>query len=90
MIWETKNTITRGPEIRIAFRVLFTSAGVIVHTAIQFNDQAVLRAGEINDVIPYLMLATEPESSQFPVTQQIPQEILGGGLILPELAGLFL
>ena len=46
-------------------------------TPVEFDDQALLRANEVNDIAEDGDLAAEAMSCKFPTTQQLPESILG-------------
>jgi hypothetical protein len=74
------------PELRVALRVAFRLAGLSVHAAIQFYNEAPLAAAKVNDVLTKRMLAAELESLQTKLSQQTPGGFFGLGFILAKVA----
>jgi hypothetical protein len=56
-----------------------------VLTAVEFDNQPVLGAEEVNDVRTERVLSTKPEATQLPATETSPQGALVSGLRIAQL-----
>lgn len=56
-----------------------------MHITIQFEHELMFRAEEVRDVVPQLMLPTKLQIFKFPISQQLPSNLLRRSLILPKL-----
>jgi hypothetical protein len=72
--------------MRVAHRVASGLPRLPVHAAVQFDDEAPLRAAEINDVLTNRVLAAKLESLQPEVSQQAPGGLFRCGLRLTKVA----
>ncbi len=82
-VWEAEHTEALTGEPSVAPRIML---GVMVGT-VGLNDQAIAQTNEVSNLAPDGNLAAEFELLQAAVTQEPPEQPLGGGLAPPQRAG---
>ena len=60
---------------------------LIVHVAIDFDDEAFLSADEVDDVAFEGNLAAEAETVELPAAECVPEFLLGSGGLFTQMAG---
>ena len=76
--WNPHHFETLTSEPTITLDVRSNSPGMLVHLAIDLDDQPALKANKIHHERSDRMLATEPQSPLLPAPQDSPQCLFGG------------
>ena len=82
---ESENLVAHRAQVGIAPRVLRDNFRRPVNIAVNFNVQLGVGATEVCNVVPDLMLPTEFQSLESPVTQKLPRDVLRWCLLLSQL-----
>jgi hypothetical protein len=80
---QNNETLIAKPNITL-FIVIFL---LHVLSAVEFDNQSLLQAYEIDDVAPQRLLAAKLATVKLPITKLLPEQSLGIGWILPQLSG---
>ena len=83
MVAESNHAEISGLELPFAYPVVLLLIRAMVDRPVEFDDQGRICAVEIGDIATERMLTAEFESTETPVPERLPQNLLGWRLLHP-------
>ena len=96
-VWVVQNELVRESEDFEAERaergvtrpILLLDFRGFVNVPIEFDVELVFRAEEVGDVVSNLVLPPELQCLETSIAQELPRDVFGGRLLLPEFSNTF-